>query len=374
MRIFKSLRNNLSQLPGWRTRRKLMVIESDDWGSIRMPSKSAYESMLRAGIKFDKEAFSYFDALESDEDLKFLFDVLARHKNSNGENPVITANFIMANPDFEKIKKSNFEEYFYEPMYQTISHYSAHSQVLSLYHQGQQAGIFKPQLHNREHVNIVQWLNELRKPRNIFHQAFEHQTFAVSSPSKVGKRYTLTAALDFEDNNDALQIPNIVEEGAKLFKEYFGYTSKSFIAPAYIWHSNLEPVLKSIGVDILQGLLYQNEPIPDANKYRRIYHYTGQKNQNKQVYLVRNCFFEPSSSPKVDVVGECLKRIEIAFRWGKPAIIGSHRVNFIGYIDPANRSKNLKLFDELLRKIIERWPDVEFISSDELGKLILREN
>lgn len=26
-------------LPGWHTRRKIVVIESDDWGSIRMPSK-----------------------------------------------------------------------------------------------------------------------------------------------------------------------------------------------------------------------------------------------------------------------------------------------------------------------------------------------
>jgi hypothetical protein len=28
---------------GWKTKRKIVVIESDDWGSIRMPSKSVVE-------------------------------------------------------------------------------------------------------------------------------------------------------------------------------------------------------------------------------------------------------------------------------------------------------------------------------------------
>ena len=39
------LMRNLSNLPGWRTKRKIVVIESDDWGSIRMPSKRAYEEL-----------------------------------------------------------------------------------------------------------------------------------------------------------------------------------------------------------------------------------------------------------------------------------------------------------------------------------------
>ena len=73
-----------------------------------------------------------------------------------------------------------------------------------------------------------------------------------------------------------------------------------------------------------------------------------------------------------DVVGECLQRINLAFRWGKPVIIGSHRVNFIGSLDESNRTRNLKLLKQLLTEIVKRWPDVEFMSSDELGELILQ--
>ena len=40
-------RKELYNIPGWHTRRHLVVIESDDWGSIRTPSKAVYNEFLR---------------------------------------------------------------------------------------------------------------------------------------------------------------------------------------------------------------------------------------------------------------------------------------------------------------------------------------
>jgi hypothetical protein len=65
-----------------------------------------------------------------------------------------------------------------------------------------------------------------------------------------------------------------------------------------------------------------------------------------------------------------MKQIETAFFWNKPAIISSHRVNFCGHIDPKNREIGLSALKELLQKIVKKWPDVEFMSSVELGVLI----
>jgi len=42
MKLEKALRKNLVNIPGWRTNRKIVVIESDDWGSVRMPSREVY--------------------------------------------------------------------------------------------------------------------------------------------------------------------------------------------------------------------------------------------------------------------------------------------------------------------------------------------
>ncbi|MGI6306870.1 MAG: hypothetical protein ACOXZQ_13520 [Bacteroidales bacterium] len=97
---------------------------------------------------------------------------------------------------------------------------------------------------------------------------------------------------------------------------------------------------------------------------------SGNRNPYGQYYLVRNCFFEPSLSGNADEVDNCLARIAIAFRWHKPAVICSHRINYIGAIDSGNRSRNLKKLKQLIEAIIREWPEVEFLTTDKLGALI----
>ena len=65
-----------------------------------------------------------------------------------------------------------------------------------------------------------------------------------------------------------------------------------------------------------------------------------------------------------------MKDIAAAFRWHKPATISAHRLNFIGSLDKNNRDRNLNLFDSLLTDIQKNWPDVEFLSSVDLGHLM----
>src|SRR5690606_35257429 len=107
------------------------------------------------------------------------------------------------------------------------------------------------------------------------------------------------------------------------------------------------------------------------NKKR--YHYLGQKNSLGQIYLTRNVLFEPSSLIDKIWVSSALLQIEKAFNSRIPAIICSHRVNFIGSIFETNRIKNLKLFDELLGEVVKRWPNVEFMNSVQLAELIKKE-
>ena len=55
MNIPKVILQNVSNIPGWRTRRKIVVIEGDDWGSIRMPSLSVYDALTRKGFELDAQ-------------------------------------------------------------------------------------------------------------------------------------------------------------------------------------------------------------------------------------------------------------------------------------------------------------------------------
>ena len=65
-----------------------------------------------------------------------------------------------------------------------------------------------------------------------------------------------------------------------------------------------------------------------------------------------------------------MKEIELAFRWGKPAVINSHRVNYSSGIFVENRDNTLRLLDTLLKAVLQKWPEVEFMNSQQLGETI----
>ncbi len=352
------LRNVLNAL-AFKTNRKIIVIESDDWGSIRMPSQKVYKQLLDKNLIDGNDSFLKYDSLESENDLIGLFEVLSSVKDKNGNPAKLTANCIMANPDFDKIESSGFMSYHYEKAEVSFKRYPRHSQSLKLWFEGKEKHVFMPQLHGREHVNAGLWMNALQKSDSSYRAAFEFKTFAINS-----KIVEALARNDFSQG--ALDPSSTVKEAAHMFAELFEKDSVSFIAPNYTWDANIEDALKEVGINFLQGSKKQNIKTSD-NEKKTQYHYTGQKNKNKQVYLVRNCLFEPSVSNKINYLDICLKQIESAFKWNTPAIITSHRLNFLGELDETNRSKNLNLLKELLQSATKKWPDIEFMSTDELS-------
>jgi hypothetical protein len=369
--LIQSIGRNVFYLPGFRTKRKILLFESDDWGSIRMVSKDVYNSFIKKGYPVDQSTYNRYDALECNEDLEMLFDVLYSVKDSNGNPAVITINNIVANPDFEKIKASDFQEYYYEPFTETLKHYPKHDRVFELYKEGISHKVFYPQFHGREHLNVSRWMNALRKEDKDTRLPFEYNMFSIHTSPKHENINEYMDSCGYDTYPEKGKIYRIISEGLSLFEKIWGFTSKSFIASCYIWNSNIENTLSRYGVKYLQGIMYQSEPsLSTLKPYKKKYHYLGQKNSLGQRYLIRNAFFEPSELIESDFVHDCLRRINFAFRWNKPAIIGSHRKNFIGFIDQPNRDKNLRLLKQLFKEIVHRWPDVEFMTSDQLGELM----
>ena len=62
--------------------------------------------------------------------------------------------------------------------------------------------------------------------------------------------------------------------------------------------------------------------------------------------------------------------MRIAFKFHKPAIISTHRVNYIGVHDGSNRMNGLNNLRRLLANIRKTWPDIEFMTTDQLGYII----
>lgn len=351
--------------PGWNTKRKIVVIESDDWGSIRVPSKEVYRRFLDNGFDISKSDYNRLDTLESNEDLSCLYEVLLSHRDSNGRPAVMTANVVVGNPDFAKIRESDFQHYFYETVTDTLERYSHSNLVEKLWKEGESNRIFHPQFHGREHVNVVRWMEALQEKTPEIMFTFKHETTFSGDGD-----YNFMEVLDYNTPSDLRQMKRSLAEGLELFEQIFGYRSRSFIPPCYTWNSEVEKTLYEYGVYYIQGLIVQSIPTGSFGNYTRKYHYLGKRNSLGQYYLIRNCFFEPSLDKLFDPVGECLSRIKLAFRWNKPAIISSHRINYMGTLVEKNRTDNLKLLDELLHYIIKAWPDVEFMTSDQLGDLM----
>jgi len=376
LHLKKNISNTLVNLSGWSSNQKIIVWESDDWGSIRMPSTSAYTNLLNAGIRVDKSPYCVLDNLCSATDVDALFTILQKHTDSNGKNACITANAVVANPNFDKIKASNYENYSYETIETTFERFFPTDNPLKVWKEGMQNQLFLPQFHGREHENVPFWLEVLQKNDPVFIKAFHQGLWGISTDVYTKYPKSIQASFDYSNKSELDFMKESLVDGLAVFERIFGYRSESFIPNNYIWPSELNQTLIENGVHYMQGMKYQLLPKPNETvKRKKLRRKNGQVMGGKTGLLqtVRNVQFEPSLLPeqqKDRAVRDCLNQIKTAFFWNKPAIISMHRINFCGTLHEKNRIDNLKRLDVLLKEITLRWPDVIFMDSVSLGKMI----
>ena len=359
---------------GWLMKRKsrklgkhIVVFESDDWGAIRMPSLETYSFLKDKGVPLRKpDTYDCLDTIESNDDIQFLIETLSNVRGGDGIPAVMTMNTVMCNPNFEMIEDGQFAAYYYETFIETYKRYPQRDKVEMLWHEGMANHVLRPQLHGREHLNIQRWMSYLQSKDKIVMEAFKHRVVSL------GRAYHFQEALNPLLISDYAEIDQSIKEGLRLFRDIFGFSSDSFIAPCYRWDSHIEKLLKEQGVHILQGIYFQtlSEYERVVLRKKRVNHYLGEENRYGQVYLTRNCRFEPSENPKYNA-DRCLKEISMHLNAGRPAIVSCHRQNFIGALNVTNRDNNLKQFTLLLHNIVKHYPDVHFMSSDQLGCLLL---
>jgi len=375
---FTVIRNNfirnLSNIPGWTTGRKIIVIESDDWGSIRMPSREVFNILESKGLNLtggDSKRYNLNDTLASSEDLNALFETLSSFSDKNKNPCVFTVVCVVANPDFEKIKENDFKEYFYEPFTETLNRYYQNTDLFGLWKKGIEDRIFVPQFHGREHLNVGEWMRALQQNDQETLAGFEYGVWGFIRKPSNAHNVPYQAVFDFFQPDDLTIQAKSIKEGLALFQELFGYKARYFVPPNGPFNNSLEEVAAECGINYMLASKIQEEP-QGYGKNRRVFHWLGQQNKHNQRYIVRNCFFEPGKNGK-DWIKSCLKEIDIAFRWHKPAVISSHRVNYIGTHYKNNRKNGLLKLNLLLTSILQNWPDAEFMTSDQLGDLIERD-
>ena len=349
---------------GWRTPRRIIVFESDDWGAIRMRDLNALNELRRNGLQLDNSRYHVLDCLENREDLERLFELLDGHRDQHGNPPTFTINAVMGNPDFEAIRKSQFERYFHESLWNSYERYYGED-LRSLWTHGIRSSLIQPQFHGREHLNVRLWMNDLRNGCEETRCGFEQEYYGFRPVSTLKPRRSYLEAYWPLSAEHLGELQGIVSEGLDMFQKFFGFRSETFVACNYILPKELESTTAERGVRLFQGQRGQIRPsIGGDSAVMRSF--TGMQNLHGQFYSVRNVMFEPYKDETNDWVASAMKEIRESFAWGKPAVVCTHRINFVSGLNRQHRDRTLVLLDELLAKILMKWPDIEFLSSDRL--------
>jgi hypothetical protein len=357
----------LSLLLSQKVNKRIVVFESDDWGSARMPNREAYLNSLKKGYPVNKDVNSQFDCLESSEDLQDLFDLISGFEDSNSNHPIFTTNFLVTNPDYEKIQNQGYSQYHYQALDETYQNGQNTAKNIELLKAAKNENLISIQSHGREHLNVSRYINDLIKNDPNAHFSLKNHMPGIvfkNEQNIISNDYVV--AWEHHNDHDLIEKGVIIKDGLILFEKIFGFKAESFIACNYVWHPNLEQQLNEAGIKFIQGIPIQFIPKGQYKGFNHKFHYTSQTNKLNQVFIVRNAHFEPIMGGE-QALNACLKRIERAFDLNIPAIISTHRINYVSGMDKQNRQYGLKYLKKLLDSILKTWPDVIFMSSVELG-------
>ena len=364
--------DNFKNIPGWHTTEKLVVFAVDDYGNVRLDSKAARDRMLAGGVRL-RGRFDYFDALETRQDLEALLETLSGVTDRNGRHAIFTPYALSANPDFEKMLRTN-HGYQYEPLTRTFERLAddqpaAYDGAWALWQEGMRLGLLKPQFHGREHLNVELVERKLKMGDRSLKVNIENRSMAGIGYERTLPGVGFTHGFGFFERSEIERHRAIIADGLALFEQVYGLGSVTFTPPAQKLHPDLYPFVETQGVRAIDKPLYCVRRL-DSDRTLREFNVLGRRRNQRHLSVVRNVVFEPTSDSSFDSVGHALKQVATAFRWRKPAIISSHRVNFSGHVEDENRRFGLNALGELLQGLVRRWPEIEFISAEQLIKRI----
>lgn len=337
----------------WRCREPVLVIESDDWGMMRRP---CVEWLAPFGVPSEWSG----ERLETPDDLAQLYDVLGRYRDAHGRPACLTANFIVANPDFDAMVADGFSRYIDAPLRPSAS-------LVPHWRNGLERQVFIPQYHGRAHIWPGSWVRDLQADEPGARElCAHHANGGLSLLTGQGWRYH-SEYIDWNHGecwtDEALD--EWIREGLGYFQKLFGFDSCSTIAPHYLLPPRVLPLLAKAGVRYLQGAGYRICRSRNGRRFE-IGHILGERSavNPQMVYLTRTVKFDPRPQRPNHGVDRAIPAIRQLWAHGVPAILDCHRINFCG----PWRDEALTALDELLSALMPMQP--MFLTTVELGEAI----
>jgi hypothetical protein len=337
----------MSRHQAWHSPNPILVIESDDWGAEHFADP---ETAQKWGT-----AKTCFDGLETPLDVESLCEILTGVVDCHGRPAVVTANFILGNADFDAMEGNGCSRFVMKSIDAGWNHEADGVALWRAYRQGFAGGVLTPQLHGLLHFDPDDWLRRLQQKNPSARRAFARRMIGEENVHGLGVQSM--APFYFSAGE---QIKTRMRHGANAFTRLFGMPSITTIAPCYGWRSpDTEQACVAAGIRAMQGQTFQYLP-----GGAMVPHYMGQKGPANIIYLTRNGDLEPVDSGTT--ADQCLRRIADAFGRNAPAILSSHRVNYTSRISFKHRDHGLSVLAAVLKTVKRNYPDVEFLSSDQL--------
>lgn len=345
------VRRRLRFLAHWRCAEPVIAFESDDWGLERRACGDFLRGFGEPGEWADEET-------ETPEDLERLYGVLSRHRDSAGRSACFTANFVLSNPDFEKIEQDGFSRFHELPIY-------GNERLVEAWQAGIQQRVFYPQYHSRYHFWVEAWLDDLRRSEPGARELCSKKCHGGLSLLKgQGWRYH-SEYLYWKTGEqlDGERLRTQLQSSFDMFRRTFGFFPFSTVPAHYIFTPSVSRQWVAFGVKYVQGSGYRILRGMNGDEILAS-HVLGERSPEGLVFLTRPVKFDPRPQRPRHGVPEALEYIKTCFDRHIPAVIDTHRINFTGRW----RDSSLDSLDDLLRHVRPYRP--LFLTTVEVGEAI----
>jgi hypothetical protein len=322
--------------------RPVVLIQSDDWGRVGIPSKDCIDMMRAGGLDVGRSPWDFY-GLETEEDLLNLGSCLAGIRDRDGNPACFTANFVMANADLRRMREYGYRELIWKSIAAGFPEPWT-EQLADTYRGLVQRGVFYPGLHGFTHFNIPALLDLLQE-RSARGEMARHLAH-----SDIPYMASLTPQFNFAlldgRTHDGHLLPieaqaEWLEQGIGLFRNTFGIAPVTFCAPGYRADQHTRREAARNGIRVMQVAGRQIPMICDD-----------------YLLLVRNIAFEPALDGGKSMP-DLLRSARKAVAAGVPIIVCSHSINYVSrFNDKAQSSRSL--LKEFLERLRDEFPDLRF--------------
>lgn len=315
----------------------VVIIESDDWGA---------------------------GPLEQADRLREICAVLSSFHDASGRCPVMTIGVVLGAPDTATIQRNGFKHY----QRITLSD-PRHSELLAVFQDGMRQGVLALQLHGMEHLWPPAFMRLAQQDDEIrcwLKQGDSAKTETLPAP--VQSRWINGSTLPSSPLEPSA-IQAAAREEMTAFGKIFGRPPTIAVPPTFIWTAEVERAWAAEGLQfvVTPGRRYtaRNAQGQPADIDRQIFN--GEIGDGGVCYLVRDIYFEPAFGHQIEQV---LTAIKQHYRLGRPALLETHRCNFLG--DEKAYRRSLQALEQLLDGVLRELPEVRLMNTEELGEAYQR--